>query len=483
MQWFDIDKQGLARLLERKGKSFAVFELVQNAWDENTTVVDVTLTRPANSAYVTLSVEDDNPEGFSDLSHAFTLFAESKKKSDAEKRGRFNLGEKLVLALCREATIASTSGTIVFDKEGRHTKRAARNAGSLFTGNLRMTHDEVMECAESVKRLLPPSGIVTRYNGMEIPVRKAIASFDISLPTEVADGEGVLRRSTRKTTVRVFEPLGNETPMLYEMGIPVVETGDRWHVDIGQKVPLNFDRDNVPPAYLSRVRAATLEAMSQSLSTEDANSTWVRDAMQNHGASMAGSTIDRVVELRFGSKRVSFDPSDPEANKLAVSKGYTVVHGSQLAKSEWEAVRRVGAIQPAGQVTPSPKPYNFGPGGKLIDYVDPENWSDGMRMVVAYTKRLAQHGIGHVVHVDIVNEPRANFIACYGSRVLQFNLGRLGHKWFEQPDKKAVTELVIHELGHEYSGDHLSSAYHDALCEIGSRLLDAALVHPQDFKL
>ena len=32
--WFEIDKQGLAKILERKGKEFVVFELLQNCWDE-----------------------------------------------------------------------------------------------------------------------------------------------------------------------------------------------------------------------------------------------------------------------------------------------------------------------------------------------------------------------------------------------------------------------------------------------------------------
>ena len=31
--WFDAEKQGLARLLERKGKEFVLFELIQNGWD------------------------------------------------------------------------------------------------------------------------------------------------------------------------------------------------------------------------------------------------------------------------------------------------------------------------------------------------------------------------------------------------------------------------------------------------------------------
>src|SRR5690349_17135775 len=32
--WFEVDRQGLAQILERKGKEFALFELIQNGWDE-----------------------------------------------------------------------------------------------------------------------------------------------------------------------------------------------------------------------------------------------------------------------------------------------------------------------------------------------------------------------------------------------------------------------------------------------------------------
>lgn len=108
--WFEVDKQGLAKILERKGKEFALMELIQNAWDEpGVTKVTASLEyRGRNRAL--LVVEDDAPEGFQNLSHAFTLFAESVKKANPEQRGRFNLGEKLVLALCDEVTIQTTQG-------------------------------------------------------------------------------------------------------------------------------------------------------------------------------------------------------------------------------------------------------------------------------------------------------------------------------------------------------------------------------------
>lgn len=250
MNWFDVDKNGLAQLLERKGKEFVLLELLQNAWDENCTKVTVELTRVPNSRYVRLVVEDDSPDGFTDLSHAFTLFAASRKKGDAQKRGRFNLGEKLVLALCEEASIASTKGTVVFDESGRSIRRTKRQAGSEFDGLLRMTAEEMQRCLDVAKTLLAPHDITTVINGHVLQARSPVADFNATLTTEIANEDGFMVRTQRKTRIEIYEPLPGEVPQIYEMGIPVVETGDRWHLNVWQKVPLNFDRDNVPPSFL-----------------------------------------------------------------------------------------------------------------------------------------------------------------------------------------------------------------------------------------
>jgi hypothetical protein len=47
-------------------------------------------------------------------------------------------------------------------------------------------------------------------------------------------------------------------------------------------------------------------------------------------------------------------------------------------------------------------------------------------------------------------------------------------------DKKGVEEaeldaLLIHEFGHHFSMDHLSEAYHKALCKLGADLKQLAL--------
>ena len=205
MQWFNVDNAGLAKLLARRGKEFIVFELVQNAWDQNVTRVEITLTKQPGARDALLRVEDDDPEGFSNLTHSFTLFANSDKKSNVQQRGRFNLGEKLVIAMCRKAEILTTTGGVKFDETGRHTLHRKRERGSVFEGQIKLTNDELKECCNAVVRLIPPGGIVTTFNGAPLPARQPLTIFTAPLPTEISDEEGNLKRTTRKTDVRVFE--------------------------------------------------------------------------------------------------------------------------------------------------------------------------------------------------------------------------------------------------------------------------------------
>jgi hypothetical protein len=72
-----------------------------------------------------------------------------------------------------------------------------------------------------------------------------------------------------------------------------------------------------------------------------------------------------------------------------------------------------------------------------------------------------------------------NFVACYGSGRLDFNLFRLGHEWVQQGITEAVDRLLVHEFGHHFSGDHLSEEYHGALCRLGTGLKPLGLQKPE----
>lgn len=479
MKWFEVDKKGLAKLLERRGPEWIVQELLQNAWDQSVKRVEMTLAKEGR--LVRVCVTDDDPQGFADLTHAFTLFAESGKKGNAEKRGRFNLGEKLVLSRCEWARITSTTGTVTFDDKGRHRSGSKRDVGSMFNALVRLSHAEFEACLVGVHRLIPPAGIETLVNGSPLLHREPLTTFVATLPTEIANDDGILRQSERKVTVSVYEPLAGESPSLYELGIPIVETGDRWHVDIGQRVPLNMDRDNVTPSYLARVRALVLEHLGERIDCEDANSTWVRHAIEKHGEQLPVETVSRVLDLRFGERRVSYDMHDKEANSRAVAAGYTVVHGSQMSAAEWAAARRADAIKPAGQVTPSPR-LDSDPNGRPCEYLPLERWTGAIREVVALTERLAPRLIGKRIEVRVANDITVPFGAWFGGDTFTFNVGRLGYSWFEG-DEAAIFDLIIHELGHAFESDHLSASYYKALTDIGGRMVSIALRDPELFTM
>lgn len=480
-QWFDVDRDGLAKLMERRGKAFILHELVQNAWDTDATRVDIGLKSLESSrTLATITVEDDDADGFKDLRHAFTLFAESQKKEDPEKRGRFNLGEKYVLALCEEGLIASTTGSVQFSKHGRKVSRVNRRAaGSKFSAVIRATKADVLEISLAAFRLIPPSGKVTVFNGTPIARREPLERFETTLPTEQADAEGILRRTERKCFVEVHECQPGEEPSVYEMGIPVVSTGDRWHYNVLQKVPLNSDRDNVTPAYLQRLRVEVLNRMADRLTKDDAASYWVRDGAANQDVNH--DAMEKVLDLRYGEKRVIADPTDPEGTSRAVAEGYAVIHGGSMSKDEWANVHRHGVAKPAGQVTPSPKP--FSPDGKPLTFLPCEDWTDDMMRVVRYATDLGAKLLNSGPVVRITREVSWPFNAAFDGSCLILNLGRLGHSFFEEGPGPDVDRLMIHEFGHtDGCSNHLSDDYHEALCKLGAALTKLALTDPEFFR-
>ncbi len=482
---FEVDRAGLAKLLERRGKSFAVLELIQNAWDENITEVRVSMTPVPQRALVRLVVDDNAAAGWADITHAYTLFAESAKKNDPNKRGRWNLGEKLVLAICIEASIETTTGMVTFDESGRHHyPRRKRERGSKFEGLLRLTRDELAEVEAAVRSLIPPDGVRTTFNGEELHARTPVATFEAPLPTERADADGYLRRTRRRTPVRVYEPVGGRPAALYELGIPVVETGDSWDVDIAQKVPLNTDRDNVTPAYLREVRALVLNRMHEQLDAERATESWVGQSLEDPDVSP--EAVDSVLTARYGEKRVIADPSDPEGTKLAHARGYSIIQPGSFNRRQWDTIRRSGAALPAGRVTPSPRPYSSDPDASVRSELPRSQWTPGMECIVAFTERIGDRLTGERPTVLIINDRHVPASATYGRGTrgaqFEFNLAHLGRKWFEQePASEPVLDLVLHEFGHHFSHDHLSARYHEALTRLGARLARLALAEPALF--
>lgn len=469
-QWFDVDRKGLAALIERRGKTAAVFELVQNAWDaDGATKVEITLMPVPGVSKAVLVVSDDAPDGFADLTHSYRLFAASDKLGDPEKRGRFNLGEKLVLSLCESATVISTTGSVHFVADG--TRKKSKNAtehGSMFDATIKMTRDEITECLNALRLLIPPLGVETIINEEPLYPPTVLRSFEVSLPTEIADEEGILKRTTRKTTVEVVEPL-SEKPMLYEMGIPVVEIDVPWDINIGQKVPLNMERTNVTPAYGRKLHTAVLDNCTDLITRDVASEGWATDALVD----AKPEVVAEVVATRFGKNAVIYDPSNPESNKIAVERGAPVIHGRTFTKEQWGAVREHSHLRPSGQVHVTGIPTSSD-GVPPIRYSE---WTDGMRDLGRYTRAVAK-GLGFDCKIEFqkLRSGRAgNAAAWWGGDTITFNLGVLGMTWPERVGDEELDALLIHEFAHRKASDHYSRAFYDECCRLGAAMRNVAV--------
>ncbi len=471
--WFDVDRKGLAQLRAETPKSSLLFELLSNAFDTDASDVSVTLT-PVTGRDYQLSVTDNSRDGWADVSHSYTLFAPSIRKTDSEKRGRFNLGEKLVLALCKEAVIETMAGTIAFHESGERSfdKSSCTESGTRFTAKLKLVNADVAEIDAAMHKLMVPSGVTLNYNGVTIPCRPILKTIEATLPTVRADSSGALTATKRKCTIDLVLPNANEVAMIYELGIPVVETGDKYHCNVKQKVPLNMNRDNVTPSYLRELRHIIAEATVDLLEAEDATTMWVRSAVEDKEASE--ELVSASIKLRFGDKVVAYDPSDQESNRRATSAGYTVVAGRSLSSGEWARVKAHELIKPAGRVFPT----NLVAGGDST-VIQREDWTPAMESFAEWTKTIAKLLVNLDITVSYV-KASGNISATYGSSRVTFNVKVLGKAFFSRGEKQL--ELIIHELGHIYSGDHLSDSYHAGLCKLGARLATVAIQNPEVFR-
>jgi hypothetical protein len=459
--WFDVDRTGLRKLLEDRGIEFAVFELIQNAWDEaGVSRVEVTL-KPASKGRAILTVSDDAPEGFKDLRHAYTLFAESAKKTNAEQRGRFNIGEKLVLSLCDHATIKTTKGTVFFDSNGTRSEgRDHTDAGSIFEAKIKLSSEEIEQVTSEVQKLIPPVNITTIFNNVEIAQRAPRHSLQALMDTVLAGSDGTLRRTQRTTAIHCHEPRAGEKAMIYEMGIPVVEHDCAFHCDVQQKVPLTIDRTNVTTRFLRKLRLVVYDATFEHLTTEDANHEWAQTAVEQTDNP---EVVNDYMTKRFGELRVSFDMSDREANNRATAAGYTVIPGGAMSGALWDNVKDHEAIKPAGQLFPTHS-------GEFVPF-EASEIDDNMKAVAAYTKELGVLLLGCSISVAF-GEQGSNEAACWSDRKIQYNVKNLGRSWFRlHANRLAIDDLIIHEFGHHYASNHLSNDYYDALTRLAAKAM------------
>ena len=460
--WFEIDKKGLQQVQSEKDKFFIIKELVSNSFDEDITLCKLDIGKTTSyQSYI--DCLDNSKDGFKNLKDSYTMFAPSYKKGIVEKRGRFNVGEKFALAMFDLANIKSTTGSVIFAKDGSRNKTKVKTEiGTIFSGELKLTYEEIADLTDKAKMIIPPMGVEYLVNGDLVSRPETYKSFTENLPTVVSDDEGNLVRSSRNTNIELFK---TDKHFIYEMGIPVVETDIGFSINVDQKIPLNKDRDNVSPSYLKKLKTYVLNHTSSELTEEQSKSSWVTEALEDADV----DAVKDVVESRYGEDAVVFDMSDTEANKKAFADDVNVITGGSFNSKVWDNIKRAREehqdfARPSGSVGKYASPTLTGGATEISEY------TDGMKEVIDYAKELHLYLFNSSCSVSIHNGNGA--LATYGRGNLQFSYKMLGKKWFDLANnKQRILELIIHEFGHWYSGDHLSERYYDGLCEIGAKLI------------
>jgi hypothetical protein len=492
--WLEIDITGFRRTLERKGKAWAIFELVQNAWDTEATLVEVTLTKPKNvdgQLISTLICKDNDPDGYRNLDEAHTLFASSSKKADPTKRGRFNAGEKQVLAMCESAKVSSTTGQVVFAANGKRkeTDEVRTEVGTIFEGKIEMSEEEWAVIGKQVQLLIPP--IKTVYNGVEISGRIPLRAFQEQLPTEIANERGVLTPRKRTTEVRAYRPQQGETPYLYERGIPVVTIDGKYHVSVEQKVPLNMDRDNVTPHYLKTIHTVILNNLHDDLTEEEASSTWVVTAVGNTER-IKPEAAAAYVEKAFGKKAAIKDYRDAGSIKETESRGWNNIPPNALTPEVRATIDKHDLLKKTSQICPTEAPTKA-----PARILSPDEYDEDQRKFVRLITTVAPTLIEHEVTVQIIDDADVLFLGCFlknvashttkgranfkaGSFLFQINVAH-----HDTSDWEENYSLLIHELAHHHplcqNNDHLKCEFYETVNSIGAKLAMLALTKPEIF--
>ena len=473
--WFEIDKKGLQQIQNDKNKFFIIKELVSNSFDEDINRCVLTLDFDKDKELF-VNVLDDSKDGFKDLKDSYTMFAPSYKKGIATKRGRFNVGEKFALSMFRTACITSTTGRVTFLEDGTRKKTYTKiDKGTLFMGKLpKINKSQYEDLINQSQNIIPPKDVEFLVNGKVIDRLPIYKSFIEELPSITKDDEGNLVKTKRKTEIELFK---TDVHFIYEMGIPVVSTDIGFSINVNQKIPLSKDRDNVSPSYLKKLKTYILNHTSSDLSEEETKSSWVQEALENADT----HAVKNVIDVRYGDDAVVFDVTDHEANKKAFADDKNVITGGSFNSQVWDNIRRTrddyeDFAKPSGSIGKYASPNMSGT--RPAELLDKSKITKEMKQVISLAKKLHKQLFNQELNVEIFNEKGlggnrllATYCKGYSGSDLSFYYKTLGKDWFNlQNNKVKIMELIIHEFGHFYSGDHLSERYYDGLCEIGAKL-------------
>ena len=335
-EWLNVSTEGFAEQQRGRPIEHLVKELVQNALDAIGNDGDIWLSvEPIDDRHVRITCQDSGP-GAEDLRNLNVVFLTTKKDSVLQ-RGRMGRGFKELLSIAEHATVHSRYQSLSFTRDPATNEQLVEFDGDAvgqigFRAMLVIAHDDAQnDLGPYFSSFLLPAGVSFYYNGKRIASRAPAHSISARLTTE-RFANSRWEKPTLATTVELFACEPDDTPTIFEMGIPVcpIDWPVRFHVNVLQRIPMNPNRDAVASGYAERLRRACLPTLLPLLTPDETRESWVGDA--------AAKTKDpelqrKVVEQAFGTNIARSTPSfgrfdhDQDAREEA---GATILDTKQL---------------------------------------------------------------------------------------------------------------------------------------------------------
>ncbi|MBA3482045.1 MAG: hypothetical protein H0T51_09540 [Pirellulales bacterium] len=335
---FDIDVKGLAELEGGKPPHRLAFEPVANVFDECRGYGDaerrkpsycaVTFRHSSNPRGVYLTVADDGA-GFAQERDIWTFFGTTSKRADVGVAGRFNCGDKQLLALARSGIVKTNKVTVEFANGERKVTRHREPVvnGTIIEVLMPWSQNDLRLIRDQLCSVIPPADLKYTVDGATIGRPTAKVTVNVKLPT-VALIDGVVKDTERNSNVTVLAT--EKEPLLCELGMPIcslAEVGFPWTLDVQQKVPLPISRDMVRTSYLTRLIGSVVEqaaiAKHALLTEEQQGAGFIKEALEwvRHPVALA-ATISSL----YGENAVR-QSNDTIANANAASAGATIISG------------------------------------------------------------------------------------------------------------------------------------------------------------
>lgn len=336
-RWFELDDAGLVRRARSRPLGRLALEAVQNALDAGASHVAVELDDGR------LVIDDDAGGGIGDGRLVYTVFA-SDKPQDPTRRGRLGRGLKELLAAGDRARVETVAATFEFDASGRRELPSERTLGTRIVVERAFDEPSRRDALELARSVIPPRGVSLRVQGRSIRRPRSVLGLpSVELESVVLE-EGIERAVLRPTTLDVYTPRRGEPPSLFELGIPVMQWNVPWHVDVGQRIPLDESRSLAPERFVLAVKAALLEAMlHRYLDRRDLRADWVGDVLARWP--LTTGLLDAYVSKVFPKGSVlgaAFaDATSLARDDRARQLGAHVVEAASLSHGAYLALGRV----------------------------------------------------------------------------------------------------------------------------------------------